>query len=48
MHVKEHIHLLNKFKDELNLSDADIKRSVAIRKFRNFAAGVYLKLFVRK
>ncbi len=47
-YVKEHIHLLNKFKDELNLSDADIKRSVAIRKFRNFAAGVYLKVFVRK
>ncbi len=47
-YVKEHIHLVNKFKDELKLSDADIRRSVAIRKFRNFAAGVYLKLFVRK
>lgn len=47
-YVKEHIHLVNKFKKELNLSDADIKRSIRIRKFRNFAAGVYLKIFVRK
>lgn len=48
VYVEEHIHLVNKFKEELHLSDADIRRSVMIRKFRNFAAGVYLKLFVRK
>lgn len=48
VYVEEHIHLVNKFKEELHLSDGDIKRSVLIRKFRNFAAGVYLKLFVRK
>ncbi len=47
-YVKEHIHLLKKFKDELCLSKADIRRSVRIRKFRNFAAGVYLKIFVRQ
>ena len=45
--MKEHIHLLKKFKKELLLSDADIRRSVRIRKLRNFAAGVYLKIFVR-
>lgn len=47
-YVDEHIHLVNKFKEELHLSDADIKRSIFIRKFRNFAAGIYLKIFVRK
>lgn len=46
-YVKEHIHLLKKFRKELKLSDADIRRSVRIRKLRNFAAGVYLKVFVR-
>jgi len=48
VYVDEHIHLVNKFKNELQLSEADIKRSIAIRKFRNFAAGVYLKIFVRE
>jgi glycosyltransferase involved in cell wall biosynthesis len=47
-YVEEHIHLLNKYKDVLGLSASDIRRSVAIRKFRNFAAGIYLKIFVRK
>ncbi|MCI8490045.1 MAG: glycosyltransferase [Lachnospiraceae bacterium] len=47
-YVKEHIHLVNKFKQELNLSDRDINRSIRIRKLRNFAAGIYLKIFVRK
>lgn len=46
-YVKEHIHLVNKFKKALKLTDSDIKRSVCIRKLRNFAAGVYLKVFVR-
>ena len=46
-YVKEHIHLVKKFQKELGLSDADIRRSVRIRKLRNFAAGVYLKVFVR-
>lgn len=48
VYVEEHIHLINKFKEELHLSERDIKRSVCIRKFRNFAAGIYLKIFVRK
>jgi len=47
-YVKEHIHLVHKFKEELHLSEADIKKSIRIRKLRNFAAGIYLKLFVRK
>ena len=47
LYVKEHIHLLKKFRKELGLSDADIRRSVRIRRLRNFAAGVYLKVFVR-
>lgn len=47
-YVLEHEHLVGKFRQELSLSDADVKRSIRIRKFRNFAAGVYLKLFVRK
>jgi hypothetical protein len=40
--------LVHKFKEELHLSEADIKKSIRIRKLRNFAAGIYLKLFVRK
>lgn len=47
-YVKEHIHLVNKFCKELQLSEAEVKKSIRIRKFRNFAAGIYLKLFVRK
>lgn len=46
IYVKEHIHLLNKFKRELHLTDSDVKRSVFIRKCRNFAANIYLKIFV--
>lgn len=48
VYVAEHIHLLKKFRNQLQLSDADIRRSVRIRKFRNFAAAVYLKIFVRR
>lgn len=47
-YVEEHIHLVNKFKEELHLTDNDVKRSVFIRKCRNFAANIYLKLFVHK
>lgn len=47
-YVKEHIHLVNKFKEELRLSEADVKRSIRMRKIRNFAAGIYLRLFVRR
>lgn len=47
VYVKEHIHLVNKFKEELRLTDSDVKRSVFIRKCRNFAANIYLKVFVR-
>ena len=46
-YVKEHIHLLKKYREELQLSKADMRRSVRIRKLRNFAAGVYLKIFVK-
>ncbi len=47
-YVNEHIHLLKKYQKELSLSKSEMRKSVRIRKFRNFAAGVYLKLFVRK
>ncbi len=46
-YVKEHIHLLKKYREELQLSKADMRKSVRIRKLRNFAAGVYLKIFVK-
>lgn len=46
-YVREHAHLVRKFQKELGLSDADVRKSIRIRKLRNFAAGVYLKLFVR-
>lgn len=48
VYVDEHIHLVRKFQKELGLSETEVKRSIRIRKLRNFAAGIYLKLFVRK
>lgn len=47
-YVKEHELLLKKHGAEVNLTDAEFRKSVRIRKFRNFAANVYLKLFVRR
>lgn len=47
-YVKEHELLLSKHREVLNLSDRDVKRSVRIRKFRNFAGSVYLMIFVHK
>lgn len=48
VYVEEHLHLLEKNKERLKLTPKDIRRSVMIRKFRCFAASVYLKLFVHK
>lgn len=48
IYVDEHRHLLMKNKDILNMSDAYINLSVLIRKFRCFAASIYLKVFVHK
>ena len=39
-YVKEHIHLVHKLKEELHFSEADIKKSIRIRKLRNFAAAL--------
>ena len=47
-YVKEHELLLSKHRDVLKLSDSDVKRSVRIRKLRNFAGSMYLKLLVHK
>ncbi|MFV0465940.1 MAG: glycosyltransferase family 2 protein [Lachnospiraceae bacterium] len=46
-YVAEHEHLVRKFADVLSFSEADIKRSIRIRKIRNFMAAVYLKVLVR-
>ncbi len=48
IYVDEHRHLLMKNKDVLNMSDSYINLSVLIRKFRCFAASIYLKVFVHK
>ena len=47
IYVAEHRYLLEKNKDELRLSELEIEISVLIRRFRCFAASIYLKLFVR-
>lgn len=47
-YVAEHRHLLEKNRQRLQLSGFDIWLSVLIRRFRCFAASVYLKLFVHK
>lgn len=47
IYVAEHRYLLEKNKEELNLSKLEIEVSVWIRRFRCFAASIYLKLFVR-
>ncbi|MDE7434566.1 MAG: glycosyltransferase [Lachnospiraceae bacterium] len=48
VYVAEHCHLLEKNRQRLQLSGFDIWLSVLIRRFRCFAASVYLKLFVHK
>lgn len=48
VYVAEHRHLLEKNRQRLQLSGFDIWLSVLIRRFRCFAASVYLKLFVHK
>ena len=48
LYVREHMHLLEKNREKLQLSDYDIAASVFIRKVRNFAASIYLKIFVHK
>ena len=47
-YVSEHRMLVNKYKEELGLSDFQVELSVLIRKLRNFIANIYLKLFVHK
>lgn len=46
IYVDEHYRLFKKNQQDLGLSDADIKRAVAMRKLRCFMARVYLKIFV--
>ncbi len=48
IYVAEHRYLLEKNRERLNLTNVDIRKSVMIRKFRCFAASVYLKIFVHK
>lgn len=48
IYVAEHRRLLEKNRERMHLSAADIEKSVRIRRFRCFAASVYLKIFVRK
>lgn len=47
IYVDEHRRLLEKNKDIIGLSKFEIGLSMLIRRFRCFAAGVYLKVFVR-
>lgn len=46
-YVAEHRYLLEKNIEAVNLSKFDVWLSVVIRKFRCFAASIYLKVFVR-
>lgn len=46
IYVDEHYRLFKKNQEDLNLSEADIKRAVAMRKLRCFLGGLYLKIFV--
>lgn len=48
VYVAEHRYLLEKNRQRLQLSGFDIWLSVLIRRFRCFAASIYLKLFVHK
>ena len=47
-YVREHELLLKKHGGAVGLTEQGFRRSVRIRKFRNFAASIYLKIFVRK
>lgn len=47
-YVKEHELLLRKHGSKVGLTEAEIQKSIRIRKFRNFAANIYLKVFVHK
>ncbi|MBQ7506432.1 MAG: glycosyltransferase [Lachnospiraceae bacterium] len=47
-YVKEHELLLKKHGKAVGLTERGFKKSVRIRKLRNFAANIYLKLFVHK
>ncbi len=48
IYVKEHEMLLKKHGGAVGLTEAGFRKSVRIRKLRNFAANIYLKLFVHK
>ena len=45
-YVKEHRYLVEKHAKELHMSKFEVELSVLIRRLRNFAGSVYLKLFV--
>lgn len=46
-YIAEHRMLLEKHKEELELSALDIKFSMAVRKLRSFLVSIYLKIFAR-
>lgn len=45
-YVKEHELLLKKHGKDVDLTESEFQKSMRVRKFRNFAANIYLKLFV--
>ena len=45
-YVKEHRYLVEQHAKELHMSKSEVELSVLIRRLRNFAGSVYLKLFV--
>lgn len=47
-YVREHEMLLKKHQKDLHITSLDYHLSVQMRKFLNFGAGIYLKLFLRK
>lgn len=47
-YIAEHRKLVEKYQDTLGLSDAQVNRSVRIRKLMNVLGGVYLKLHLGK
>lgn len=47
IYIEEHVRLFQKNKQDLGLSNRDIKYAIFMRKLRCFMASVYLKVFVR-
>ena len=46
IYIAEHRQLVEKYADELGLSNWQINLSVSIRKFMSFLGNIYLKIFV--